>query len=166
MLLGLLFTGDVLAQAYKWTDKDGVVHYSDRPMPGAEEIQLPASNTTRTRRTTPIAPTAPSEDATTDAAPVAIYQSLAIRSPAAEETLWNIDAVLNVSLNVSPTLKAGHQLRVYFDGKAEMVSGPNFRLESVYRGEHNLQAEVIDETGQLLIRSQPIRFYVQQNSVL
>ena len=32
----LLFTGVVFAQAYKWVDEDGVVHYSDRPHPGAE----------------------------------------------------------------------------------------------------------------------------------
>jgi hypothetical protein len=45
------------------------------------------------------------------------------------------------------------------------VSGTNFQLQEVYRGVHNLQAEVIDETGTLVIRSRPSRFYVQQNSI-
>jgi hypothetical protein len=35
----------------------------------------------------------------------------------------------------------------------------------VHRGVHNLQVEIIDASGQLMIRSQPNRFYVQQNRV-
>jgi hypothetical protein len=46
-----------------------------------------------------------------------------------------------------------------------MVSGTSFQLQEVYRGVHNLQVEVIDETGKLLKRSRPSRFYVQQNTV-
>ena len=29
------------SQAYKWVDEDGVVHFSDRPREGAEEVELP-----------------------------------------------------------------------------------------------------------------------------
>ena len=28
------------AETYRWVDKDGHVHYSDRPRPGAERIEL------------------------------------------------------------------------------------------------------------------------------
>ncbi|MEQ9563507.1 MAG: hypothetical protein RLN69_13390, partial [Woeseiaceae bacterium] len=92
-------------------------------------------------------------------------ESLSIASPAAEETLWNIEGVLNVSLSLSPALQSGHRVRVYFDGTPQMVSGTSFQLEGVYRGVHNLQAEVIDPSGKLMIRSQPSRFYVQQNAI-
>ncbi len=71
-----------------------------------------------------------------------------------------------MTLTLTPALQAGHQVRVYFDGTPQMVSGASFQLQEVYRGVHNLQAEVIDETGKLMIRSRPSRFYVQQNSVL
>jgi hypothetical protein len=46
-----------------------------------------------------------------------------------------------------------------------MVSGTSFQIEGVYRGQHNLQAEVIDQAGKLMIRSEPSRFYVQQNAI-
>jgi hypothetical protein len=46
-----------------------------------------------------------------------------------------------------------------------MVSGTSFQVEEVYRGAHNLQAEVIDQSGKLMIRSEPTRFYVQQNAI-
>ena len=162
----ILAAGAVMAQAYKWVDADGVVHYSDRPEEGAERIVLPQD----TRRPSP--PPAPRSTASRSAktaaetAPAAFkYESLEFSTPAAEETLWNIESVLNVSLSVEPTLQSGHQIRVYFDGEPRMVSGTSFQLEEVYRGVHNLQAEIVDEQGKLMIRSRANRFYVQQNAI-
>ena len=93
------------------------------------------------------------------------YESFEIVSPGAEETLWNIEGVLNVSMALSPPLQAGHQVRVYFDGNPQIVSGTSLQLQEVWRGVHNLQAEVLDETGKMLIRSRTNRFYVQQTTV-
>lgn len=166
-LLALLVAAGAFADAYTWTDEDGVVHYSDRPHPGATLVELGESSAPRPRPTTQSGATAPapgSEDEQ-DAPSATGYQSLEIASPAAEETLWNIEATLNVVLALTPELKPGHQIRVYFDGTPQMVGGTRFRLDEVYRGVHNLQAEVLDGTGQLIIRSRPSRFYVQQNTV-
>ena len=82
-----------------------------------------------------------------------------------EETLWNIGGVLNVSLTVTPALQSGHRLNVYYDGSPITVTTANFQIEEVYRGAHNLQAEIIDKDGRLMIRSDATRFYVQQTSV-
>ncbi len=162
----LLFAGAVLAQAYRWVDEDGVVHYSDRPEPGAEEVQL----STYRPSSGPPAPVPSSRFSRREDSPAATdqpfsYQSLSIAAPAAEQTLWNIEGVLNVSLSLQPALQSGHQVRVYFDGTPRMVSGASFQLEEVYRGSHNLQAEVIDQTGKLMIRSEPSRFHVQQSAI-
>jgi hypothetical protein len=163
----ILVAGGVLAQAYRWVDEDGVVHYSDRPEPGAEEVQLPVSRPS----SAPATPAASSrnsgrEDAAANDANLPFrYQSLSIAAPAAEQTLWNIEGILNVSLSLQPGLQSGHQVRVYFDGSPRMVSGTSFQVEEVYRGAHNLQAEVVDQTGKLMIRSEPSRFYVQQNAI-
>lgn len=163
----LLFAGGVFAQAYRWVDEDGVVHYSDRPEPGAEQVQLPTYRPSSGPATP--APTSRfsrrgDEQAAAQEQP-ASYESLTIASPAAEETLWNIEGVLNVSLSLQPGLQSGHRVRVYFDGTPQMVSGTSFQLQEVYRGQHNLQAEVIDQSGRLMIRSEPSRFYVQQNAI-
>lgn len=168
ILLGLLVAVGAVAETYyKWTDDEGVIHYSDLPHPGAVAIELGDSNKRRPRPTSRRTATS---QATADEAPAASistgYNSLEFVSPTAEETLWNIEGTLSVSLQVIPALKPGHQVRVYFDGSPQMVSGPSFELQEVHRGVHNLQAEVIDETGKLMIRSRPNRFYVQQNSVL
>jgi hypothetical protein len=163
----VLAAGVALAQAYRWVDENGVVHYSDRPQAGAEEVELetaPAINIPPRPTATPrsVGPRTDNQEA--DAA--SGYASLAVAAPAAEETLWNIGGVLNVSLDLQPALQSNHQLRVYFDGSPQQVNGTQFQLQEVWRGVHNLQAEVLDENGQLMIRSQPIRFYVQQTTIV
>ncbi|MGB5627865.1 MAG: DUF4124 domain-containing protein [Woeseiaceae bacterium] len=166
VLLGLLAAGAVMADAYTWTDEEGVVHYSDRPVPGATRIVLAEPNTGRSPAPRPRASPAATDgpESAAEAAPFR-YESFDVTAPGAEETLWNIEGVLNVSLSLKPGLQAGHQVRVYFDGNPQMVSGLSFQLNEVYRGVHNLQAEVLDETGQMLIRTRPNRFYVQQATV-
>ncbi len=161
LLVALAVAPAVLAQAYRWVDEDGVVHYSDRPRDGAEEIVLPRAQTYSSSR---VARPAPGDRAPDESEPFR-YESLSILSPQSEETLWNIEGVLSVRLGLTPNLQRGHQLRVYFDGQAQTVTGTSFRIEEVWRGAHNLQAEVVDAAGQVLIRSEPLRFYVQQNRV-
>ena len=163
----LLAGGLVAEEAYRWVDADGVVHYSDRPEPGAQAIELPTYQPPASSRAPATAsrPAPRSQAQSAEEAAPFSYESLTVSSPAAEQTLWNIEGVLNVSLNLSPALQSGHQVRVYFDGTPQMVSGTSFQIEGVYRGVHNLQAEVIDQSGKLMIRSQPNRFYVQQNAI-
>lgn len=157
----------VFAEAYRWVDEDGIVHYTDKPHPGAERIVLPSdSHVAARQRFAP--PPAPPEQAQQQAAQAQKfrYTKLDVVSPGPEETLWNIEGELNVTLNLTPALQEGHRIRVYFDGTPQMVDGTSFQLQEVWRGVHNLQAEVLDATGKLMIRSAPNRFYVQQTSIV
>jgi hypothetical protein len=164
VLLGLLAAPCLLAgEAYVWTDEEGVVHYSDRPMPGAKRVELQAPNSSRSQSRS-----SASDDGADDTAEDAAafrYESIEVASPGAEETLWNIGGTLNVTLSLDPGLQSGHQVRVYFDGNPRIVSSTSFQLDEVYRGVHNLQAEVLDEAGNMMIRSRTNRFYVQQSTV-
>ena len=138
-----------------------MVNFSDRPTPGAQRIELAEPNRSRSLAT----PADPADTADTSDLMPFRYESFEVASPGAEETLWNIEGVLNVSMALSPPLQAGHQVRVYFDGNPQIVSGTSLQLQEVWRGVHNLQAEVLDETGKMLIRSRTNRFYVQQTTV-
>ncbi len=162
LLASLLAASAVFAQAYRWVDEEGVVHYSDRPAEGAEEIVLPKANTTAVRRYQRNEPDQPPPPPPNQ--PVR-YQGLSITSPAPEETLWNIEGQLTVQIQVTPALQQGHRMRLYFDGEGQDISGTTVQLEEVWRGEHNLQVEILNETGMPLIRSNPMRFYVQQSTV-
>jgi hypothetical protein len=166
ILLALFVGGAAVADTYTWTDDEGVVHYSDRPHPGAKRIIIDSPNTSRSLSRQNAADAANAEDASeADADKPFRYESFAIASPGAEETLWNIEGVLNVNLALTPALRPGHQVRVYFDGNPQIVSGTSFQLQEVWRGVHNLQAEVLNETGQMQIRTRSSRFYVQQSTV-
>ena len=154
-------------EVYRWVDEDGVVHYSDQPHPGAEKLRIESAPAPGTRL--PANAVAGRADPARDEQPTDpsfSYQSLTVSQPAAEETLWNIGATLSVTLDLQPALRPGHRVRVYFDGEATEVSGTQFTLDEVYRGVHNLQAEVVDANGNVMIRSQPSRFYVQQTTVI
>ena len=167
LVLGLLAAVPAGAEVWRWVDDDGVVHFSDTPREGAERVDVSAaSRSTGARVFRDTRPAAGGDGEGGEPEQPFRYQSLEISSPGAEETLWNIEGTLNVSLALSPGLQQGHRVRVYFDGEPRMVSGTNFTIDEVWRGVHNLQAEVIDETGKLMIRSRPSRFYVQQNSVI
>ena len=85
--------------AYKWVDEDGVVHFSDVPVEGAEVINLSeysrTTGTSLTRARPEIRNT--SNDAATPT-PAFRYESISVTVPGAEETLWNIAGTLNVTI--------------------------------------------------------------------
>lgn len=153
--------------AYRWVDEDGVVHYSDVPREGADYVDLAGYSRPTGARIGPTRSVTSGDaaSASDDDGPFE-YESLEISSPGPEETLWNIEGTLNVSLALQPGLQQGHQVRVYFDGEPRMVQGTSFTIDEVWRGVHNIQAEVLDGSGRLMIRSRTNRFYVQQNSII
>ncbi|WP_240901507.1 DUF4124 domain-containing protein [Thioalkalivibrio sp. XN279] len=168
ILVALLMSCALVAQAeevWRWVDENGVVHFSDRPRPGAERVEL---NRPQTYTPPPLparqetASPAPSEP---DAAPA--YTGVRVVSPAAGETLWNIAGELTVQVEVQPGLAPGHQLRVSLDGqRVETPPGATqFTVSPVFRGEHRLSVAVVDENGRELVSSEPVTFYVHQASL-
>lgn len=168
--LALLYAAGASAQIYKWIDEDGVVHYSDQARPGAEIILLPDTNRAdapdRPRQVTGTSRNSEIDASNQQQSGQFSYESLNISTPQSEQTLWNIGGTLEVSLNLQPALRPDDRVRIYFDGEPQMVDALQFELTEVWRGEHNLQAEVLDSTGALMIRSEPLRFFVQQTSVI
>jgi len=164
-VISTLAASVVLAQLYKWTDEDGVVHYSDQPTEGAEELQLPA----------PVDRPAPAPVArrsarkagdSADKSQAFRYESLAIESPQSEESLWGIAGVLDVVVTAKPAVRPGHSLLVYLDGESRPTNGVSFQIDEVYRGAHTIHAEILDKSGELMIRSEPSQFYVKQRNVI
>ena len=166
VLAGLLATSAVVAEVYRWVDEDGVVHFSDTPIEGAESVDVSESRrTTGARVFTPPPRTVGQDEPEAEEEESFRYDSFSVASPADDETLWNIEGTLSVSLSLSPPLQRGHQVRVYLNGTPTMVNTTSFTLDEVFRGAHTIQAEVLDETGKLMMRTEPNRFYVQQNTL-
>jgi hypothetical protein len=163
ILLSALGTTASGAPAWTWTDANGTVHFSDRPVPGARQVELAgaqgfglaAAGRTASRGTN------------SDEQAGALYQ-VDIVSPAEQETLWNIGTVLNVQARFQPALQPGHRYDLVLDGQRRNVDTASLRvaLPDVFRGTHTLQIVVIDAAGAELMRSASRTFFVQQTSVL
>ncbi len=165
-LAALLSTAALAGPAYKWVDENGQVHYSDRPRPGAETLELPVYRTPAPPRTT-TGPSAPAvQEETSD--PDRPYTRMEISAPAEQETLWNTGGNLNVAVNMSPRLRRGDRLVVYLDGERLGINPPStsFVLPDIFRGQHSLQVAVVDGLDQEVVRTNLRRFMVQQTSVV
>jgi hypothetical protein len=165
VLLLVMSTGAVASEMWRWVDANGVVHYSDRPHPGAERIELGSAQSF----TAPVIAPSRRDEPAQEAEPAPLYSGLSIVSPSEGETLWNIGGELNVQIAVEPRLASGHQLRIFLDdSQVEGVpQGPTqFTIGEVFRGERRLRASIVDARGRELVSSETITFFVQQTSVL
>jgi hypothetical protein len=158
------------APAWTWVDAGGQVHYSDRPVPGAKQIEIAGAQSFAAPK--PAAPSAPPSSAGSTAQAGADrtqpYRSIAIVSPTQQQTLWNIGPALNVQVALEPSLQAGHRLDVYLDGQRKNLdaTSPQLAVPDVPRGVHTMQAVVVDSTGAEIVRSVATTFMVQQTTLL
>jgi hypothetical protein len=161
LLSALSGTTAIAAPAWTWVDESGTVHFSDRPVPGARQVELAGAQGFGTQAPVRIAA------ADGQAQPAAPYQAIEIVSPADQETLWNIGATLPVQLRFQPALQPGHRYDLVLDGQRRNVDTTAARvsLPDVFRGAHTLQVVVLDSAGNELLRSPPRTFFVQQTSV-
>jgi hypothetical protein len=167
ILLTALMSGTAGAvTVWKWVDKSGEPHYTDRPVPGAQRIELtgvpavPSLGQSGTAAKTG----SPSPAARTASA----YRRLVILKPEPQQTLWNIGGNLSVELDLSPPLASGDRIDVFLDGQRVELGAvsPQFTVPNVFRGTHTLQAVVVSSQGEEVLRSMPVTFMVQQTSVL
>jgi len=167
--LGLLVGATAVGgTAYKSVGPDGTVIFSDRRMPNAEEVRLPQPST----YAPPALPALPAGSSAPASAPAPVsggeYSGFAITVPKNEETLHNRDRSVDVDLSLDPALLEGHSFTLLLDG-AELAKGlrtNRMRLTDVERGPHQLEATIYDASGQEVLRSQPIRFYLVTETLI
>src|SRR5262245_25790962 len=139
LLSALSGTAASAAPAWTWVDADGTRHYSDRPVPGAEQVELAGAQAFGSARTTRPARTTAQGD--TAGVPGAAYQSIEVVSPAEQETLWNIGTNLPVQVRFDPALQTGHRYDLLYDGQRLNLNtaSPRATVSNVFRGQHSLQ---------------------------
>jgi hypothetical protein len=153
--------------AWTWVDANGRRHYSDRPVEGATQVELPGAQGFDRSTPPPQATRTPAAAPTNTPPATASYRSFTIASPANEETLWNIGAILNVQIGIEPGLQPGHRIDAYLDGQRVAIGeqSQQFAIPEVYRGLHTLYAVIRDAGGREVRRSPPVTFMVQQTSI-
>ena len=118
----------VHAEVYTWTDREGVVHFSDQPAPGAKSVYI-----------APVQTYSPPPASTIQPAPVAVkpsapsYEEVHITSPQHEDTIRNPQGYIPVTVEVKPALAEGDKIQLLVDG--QMMGQPqaagSFTLQDV-----------------------------------
>jgi hypothetical protein len=171
LVLLLASVSATAAKTYRWVDAQGVVHYSDTPQPGAEQITLPTAQGYTPVPAAPVAPLGAAADGATPASPPpdsAAYLSCAITEPVAETSLFSPESV-HVAVGLDPPLREGDRLQVLLDGQPLELKSPSatsLTAEQPDRGEHVLRAVVRDSTGKIVCSASAVTFYVQRPSLL
>jgi hypothetical protein len=150
---------------YKWTDAQGVVHYSDQPVEGAEKIVV-SSDSGRNgilNGSTPAAAKAPA-----DAKKPALAETqISIASPAPDQTFVGNDPI-QVRLSISPALKPGQEVTWTLNG-AQQNQAPDateFALADLARGTYTIGATVTDATTGETKSADPVTFNVVRPTLL
>ena len=91
-------------------------------------------------------------------------EDISIVSPKHEETIQDNDG--NVTVTVQARLREGEYILLVVDGSP--VSGPSFdttyTLNDIDRGEHKMEAVLVDDEDRIIATSQTITFYVYRPS--
>lgn len=168
LLLILLLPAFCLAAIYQYTDPQGNIVYSNKYKPGAEKVDLPVigsfkkigNNKNELKKLLAEPEKKPVKK------PVKhVYQEFAISAPAEHET-FNNQRLIIVSFNIKPELQKGDKIKIYVNGNlVKIAKEAIIDLENLDRGEHELSAELVDESGKLLMRCKAITIYVRYSSL-
>jgi hypothetical protein len=152
---------------YKWTDAQGVVHFSDQPVPGAEKVLTSsapehAGILGQTAANPAAAQAKPKTDKTLSSA------RIAIASPAPEQTFTGGETV-PVSLSVDGDLKSSWTVVWTLNGAVVQGQSPtatSFTLTDLARGVYTIEATVSDAATGESKTADAVTFNVMRPSVL
>jgi len=168
-VLGCLaaFAGQA-AVIYKWTDSDGVVHYSDQPVPGAVKIYTTSSSTTGAPASgrSNADPQAPG--AKKPAEPRMGFTQFSITSPQPDQSFFG-DEIVGVNLALDPALKEDQIITWHLNGKQLDDQPPNatrLTLPRLDRGAYVIAATITDQQTGDSLTTDSVNFYVRQPTEL
>jgi hypothetical protein len=154
------------AVIYKWTDSDGVVHYSDQSVPGAEKIFTTSSPSAGTSGTPSAANAA--TPAAKKTVPALAYDQFSITSPAPQQSFFG-DEVIGVHLALQPSLKPDQSITWHLNGKELSDQGngaTQFTLPHLDRGTYVIAATITDPASGASVSTDSVSFFVRQPSEL
>ncbi|HET7370536.1 MAG TPA: DUF4124 domain-containing protein [Gammaproteobacteria bacterium] len=149
------------ATLYKWTDKNGVVHYSDKPHEGAKPVDLPGLSSF----SVPSPPTRAAGQ--NEAEPANPYTDFSITSPKPEETIQADNGQVPVTVAINPALRRGQSLVYMLDSqRAGSTDATSITLGNVNRGTHTLKVMVVNGSGETIAQAPAVTFHVRHHSAL
>jgi len=153
------------AAIYQWTDKQGNLHFSDKPHRGAKRIKLSPTQIYHTPKGT--TENNANKQGRADKLRVREYQTVAISQPENSATIRNNQGYVAVSVDLEPALMNGDRVVIILDGMAvgKPHTNVHFSLSGINRGTHTLIVKIIDEAGVTIAESESIVFHMRRPKV-
>ncbi|WP_299794981.1 DUF4124 domain-containing protein [uncultured Shewanella sp.] len=156
----LLFTWVTQATVYKWVDKDGKVHYSDKPISNSEVVEFKSNTQNQIKVQLPkdLAPETKEE-----VTPATQYK-MSILSPKEDETIRDNNGDITIMATITPDLKPKHLLVLLMDDKVigPPQETPIFSLKNIDRGEHSFVIKAVAQNGKQLASTPPRKIFLHR----
>ena len=96
------------------------------------------------------------------------YLSAAIVSPANDAAVRANGGQLTVTARVEPPLHPDHRIQLVLDGTlyGRPQTSPQFHLQDVDRGTHQLRLQILDAAGGIVFIGQSSEFHLLRHSIL
>jgi hypothetical protein len=154
------------AVVYKWTDADGVVHFSDQPVPGAEKI-VTDGGASHGIMTAPMPGTPPRGGQPNAVSPLASFH-ISIASPTPNQTFSGSE-VMYASATVEPELQPNGPVSISWSLNgapvAEAEGATHFTLPDLARGLYTISATLTDLASGATKTADPVTFNVLRPSI-
>lgn len=163
----LMLVPVALAGTYKWVDKDGNVHYSDKPVEGAEPVELPEPMVFDSPKLQPRA-SRPDNESEKRKPEQPGYADFNFISPKEDQVFWATGGEVPVQLAIKPGLRPGHRVLLYFNGELTEdppMAGLGTTLTGAFRGAHTVRAVVVNPAGDEIATAGPVTFHIKQRSI-
>lgn len=159
----LLLVLPTLAQpsgVWRWVDEHGVTHFSDRPRPEAEQVEVQPANIFQAPR---IVEDRGSRQGTVRAESGPLYTLVKVVTPEDQSVVWGLQTEVVVEVETEPKLDigAGHRLRILLNDVEQTGS----TVSNFTRGSQRIRAVVKDLDGRVLGTSDPVEIFVRQATV-
>lgn len=174
LVCALLLLGATMpaqATTYRWVDDKGVVHYSDRPQPGADKVNLPSAQTYNSgspasKTPVPAPPVVSAPPAVSAPLGAVATGECLITAPQNEQTFNNAYSLTITAKGPMPGPTIG-EVRLLLDGGLNQ-KGPasEFVVNPIDRGMHRAIVVFMNAGGGELCRTKPVTFYVRKPTII
>jgi hypothetical protein len=145
---------------YAWRNEQGILVYSDTPVPGAKQVILNKKvNRYNTKADTSILAIKQPERA--------IKHHIQINQPLQDATIRDNAGNVSISASVMPGLKNGLTIQLLLNRSIykQPQTKTTFELHNIDRGEHQIKVQLLSKKGKVIATSESVRFYMRRNAV-